>query len=117
MWDRNGVTREVLLVGDYAIKIPKLIYGWRYFLQGLMANMQELDFSKTGWPELCPIVFAIPGGWLTVMRRARVMTEAEWLKFDADRFCNNGAHIIPAEPKHDSFGWLHGKVVAIDYGS
>lgn len=116
MWDQTGVTREVLLVGGYAIKIPKLIYGWRNFLQGLMANMQEVDFSRAGWPELCPIVFAVPGGWLTVMRRARVMTESEWVEFDVDTFCN-GSNIIPAEPKHDSFGWLDGKIVAIDYGS
>jgi hypothetical protein len=36
----------------------------------LLANMQERDLSKLGWPELCPVVFAVPGGRLVVMRRA-----------------------------------------------
>lgn len=28
-WNRQGITREVFLTRCYAIKIPKLVYGWR----------------------------------------------------------------------------------------
>lgn len=114
--DLTGVTRHVLLVGPWAVKVPAL-WSWKLFLCGLLANMQERSFASTGWPELCPVVASIPGGWLVVMRRARVMTDAEFDQFDAKAFCEKGSHIIPAEAKANSFGWLRGRVVAVDYGT
>lgn len=117
-WNRQGITREVFLIGRYAIKVPKMIYGWQKFLCGLLANMQEAQFSCAGWPELCPVVFSIPGGWLLVMRRATPLTDEEWQTFDAQKFVDgNGEHRVPAETKRDSFGLYGGKVVAIDYGN
>lgn len=126
-WVRTGVTRDVFLVGSLAFKLPKLTYGWKCFLQGLLANMQERQFAATGWPEFCPIRFSIPGGWLVVMSRARPLTAAElatapiemkpfahgavpWLTLDAD-------YIIPVECKEDSFGVFEGRIVAVDYGN
>lgn len=85
--------------------------------------MQEVTFSRTGWPELCPVVFALPGGWLTVMRRAEPLTReqfenldfAEWIKGGTD--LPKGEWVIPVENKLDSFGVLAGRIVAVDYGS
>jgi len=115
----NGVTRTVVLWGGLAFKFPKMRYGWRLFLQGLLANMQEREFGcATGWAELCPVLWAIPGGWLVVMRRARVMTDSEFEAFDFQAWAtNSGQRAIPCEMKADSFGWLEGRVVAIDYGN
>jgi hypothetical protein len=114
--DLTGVMRHVLLIGHWAIKVPAL-WSWKLFLCGLLANMQERSFAATGWPELCPVVWSIPGGWLIVMRRARMMTDAEFSAFDAKAFCENEDRIIPAELKSNSFGWLEGRVVAVDYGT
>ena len=116
-WNRQGITREVFLTRRYAIKIPKLIYGWHKFLCGLLANMQEATFARAGWPELCPVVFSIPGGWLVVMRRAKPLSDAEWEAFDAPAFCETADYLIPAEFKQDSFGMLDGRIVAVDYGN
>lgn len=116
-WNRQGVTREVFLTRRYAIKIPKLIYGWHKFLCGLLANMQERAFAHANLPELCPVVFSIPGGWLLVMRRAEHLTDAEWSVFDAKKFCEREEYLVPAEWKQDSFGKLDGRIVAIDYGN
>lgn len=121
-WNRCGVTREVILTRSFAIKVPKLTYGWRLFLRGLLANMQERQFWTTRDHRLCPVVWSLPGGWLVVMMRAREMADAEWALFDAERFCGTPDDcefemIVPAEPKQDSFGWLDGRVVAVDYGS
>jgi hypothetical protein len=116
-WNRQGITREVILTRRYAIKIPKLIYGWQKFLCGLLANMQEATFARAGWPELCPVVFSIPGGWLVVMRRAEPLSDAEWEAFDAPAFCETTGYLIPAEFKQDSFGMLDGRIVAVDYGN
>lgn len=116
-WNRQGITREVLLTDHYAIKIPKLIYGWHKFLCGLLANMQEVTFARAGLAGLCPIVFSVPGGWLLVMHRAEPLSNDEWQLFDAKSFCERTEYTIPAEFKQSSFGKLDGKIVAIDYGN
>jgi uncharacterized protein YbdZ (MbtH family) len=79
--------------------------------------MQERDFSRTGWPELCPVRFSIPGGWFVVMDRARPLDDAEWCDFEPELFAEHSEYTIPVEPKRDSFGVLAGRVVAVDYGT
>ena len=86
---KRGVTREVLLLGGYALKIPSL-RSWRCFLWGLLANIQEREFSLTGWPELCPVIFSAPGGFLTVMPRAAPLSDGEWSTFNHREFCTRG---------------------------
>lgn len=116
----RGVTRFVILTRRYAVKIPRFWhYGefrWKMFLYGLLGNMQEREFSKTGWPELCPVRFSVPGGWLLVMIRCepldRELTDAEF-----EVFAHHEDHLIPVENKADSFGILGGRIVAVDYGS
>lgn len=116
-WNKYGVTREVFITTNYAFKLPKFSYGWKSFLQGLLANMQEVSFSKTNWPELCPIVFYIPGGWLVVMKKVEPLTDYEWENFNVVEFCNKEDYVVPAEYKQDSFGKLNGSIVAVDYGN
>lgn len=119
----RGVTRRVLLIGQYALKVPNPA-EWRLFLLGLLANMQEAIFAKARWPELCPVVWSLPGGFLVVMRRARVLTDDEFEEHEAliRRWIFGGPgeeneRFVPAEPKSDSFGWLDGRLVAVDYGN
>lgn len=114
--DRTGVTRLVFLTRHWAFKVPNFINGWRLFLQGLLANMQEREFSRAYFEKLCPVVWSIPGGWLVVMPRCRVMTDAEFQAFDAKSFVDGPDYVVPAEAKSDSFGYLDGRIVAIDYG-
>lgn len=106
----------VFLIGLWAVKLPR-ITEWRLFLLGLLANMQERLFSATGWPKLCPVVWSLPGGWVVVMRRAQGLSLDEWERFDVDDWRDCGEYIIPAEAKRDSYGWLNGRIVAVDYGS
>jgi hypothetical protein len=120
---KKGSTRSVILLWKWAVKIPTL-KTWKLFLHGLLANMQEVEFSAAGWPELCPVVFSLPGGFVTVMRRANPLTEEEWLEIttgeDKDHIedlIRKEEYEVPIEEKIDSFGWLDGKLVAVDYGS
>ena len=55
---RTGATRWVILIGQFAFKIPSL-RSWRNFLWGLLANMQEVEFSKCNEMKhkLCPEYF------------------------------------------------------------
>ena len=109
---KSGMTRNVLLIWKYAIKIPTF-RSWKLFLRGLLANMQENEFSGV-WPELCPVVFSVPGGVCSVMIRAEPISEKQ---FDLE-FEKIPEHIvIIAESKSQNYGYLNGKLVAIDYGS
>ena len=111
-----GTHRTVFLLGSYAFKFP-VVVEWRLFLCGLLANMQEVTFSRTGWPELCPVVFALPGGFLNVMRRAEPLTREEFFALDFKAFVEKPDYHVPVEDKLDSFGKLNGEIVAVDYGS
>lgn len=113
----KGATRWVFLTKRYAIKIPGLS-SWSQFLTGLLANMQECVFSKAGWPELCPVIFSIRGGWLVVMPRATPLSYTSWVSFDYESFTTDHPdYDVPVENKRSSFGRLNGRIVAIDYGS
>ena len=79
--------------------------------------MQEVTFSLAGWPELCPVLFALPGGFLNVMRRAEPLTREEFFALDFKAFVEKLGYCVPVENKLDSFGKLSGKIVAVDYGS
>ena len=113
---RYGTTRHVVLWRHWALKLPAWT-TWRLFLCGLLANMQEREFAKTGWPELCPVVWSVPGGWLVVMRRAIPMSRAERETFDPSAWSAHASYVIPVEAKMDSFGYIDERVVAVDYGS
>lgn len=136
---RRGVTREVILIGRVAVKLPS-VRGWRFFLMGLLANLQEREFAATGWPELCPIFWSAPGGLLSIMPRCRPLTPDDWIVFDHREFCSRSEHyaaanydsagghvnhmlaepegmVVPAENKQCSFGWLGDRIVAVDYGN
>jgi hypothetical protein len=109
---KHGTTRVVILCGAYAFKFPTF-RSWTLFLFGLLANMQEKLFSGV-WEELCPVVFAIPGGFCTVMKRAQPIDESKWEELSQ----TIPEHIFNiAESKSINYGWLDGKIVAIDYGS
>jgi hypothetical protein len=65
-------------------------WWWDFLLRGLLSNMQEKRFAATGWPELCPVAFSLPGGLLIVMSRATPLTDAEWKRLDYRAFVTRG---------------------------
>lgn len=116
----RGATRIVILTRRWAIKLPTPVYGWRNFLYGLLANMQERMFARTGWPELCPVLFSLPGGWIVVMPRCEPYPPAgEWTDPPEQwwrGFTEREDYVVPVEHKADSLGYLNGRIVAVDYG-
>ncbi len=106
---KRGITREVFLIGKWAIKLPS-VRSWRLFLQGLLGNMQEKELS--GFDDrLCPVVFSIWGGWVSIMPRCGSLPE---FTDEMGGICEYMGFI---EKKLCSFGLLDGKLVAVDYGS
>lgn len=110
----RGTTRWVLLTRRWAIKFPSLA-RWNAFVYGLVANMQEVAFSATGRPELCPVVWHMPGAFVTVMPRIVPLTAAEFEQLDYEAFVDHEGYHFFVEHKIDSFGWWDGQLVAIDY--
>jgi hypothetical protein len=107
-----GITRVVILVGPYAIKLPQWNYGWDKFLHGLLANMQEVVWGRGYDDRLCPVVWWIPGGWMTVMQRVdHVLTNENEIDYSVFQ---DG--IPSGDDKPDNYGMLNGRIVKIDYG-
>lgn len=102
----RGASRVVLLIGPWAVKLPRFGAGWRAGLCGLMSNMAEVQRWRAGPREgLCPVLWSVPGGWCVVMAR-----------------CSPG--VVPPHRAHlagfdgwkpDSWGWHKGELVALDY--
>lgn len=126
----TGVTRHVILIGKYAVKIPRLNYGFALFLRGLQGNMQENIFGKMGDKRMCPVLWASKGGFILIMPRCKLLSDAEFKTVNIKKFhpltvseaCYNGVFNIPVEFKKDSFGWhkfnnINAVIVALDYGS
>src|SRR4051812_30431953 len=66
----------------------------------------EGDLGKRGWPELCPVVYALPGGWLVVMQRATPLGDEQAKSFDPLAILSRDE--IPAAPKGCSVGMIDG---------
>ena len=125
-----GVTRLVFITKKWAFKIPQLKFGWEFFLRGLLANMQEVEFNKMHDKRMCPIKFYLPGGFLVVMPYCPPITKKDFNKNILDKFypnnkedyhpnniCEHRYFNVPVEYKQDSFGYYNNNIVAIDYGS
>lgn len=116
---RSGTTRHCIpLTKRYVVKVPNVTEGWEMFLCGLLGNIQEVKFHNSH-PALCPITFGLWGGWFIVMRRATILTEAEFEKYVTQDWQDRQQEEMefPCEWKSSSFGWLEGKIVCVDYGS
>jgi hypothetical protein len=83
-----GAVRTVFITRRYVFKLPgrwtfrHWRWWWRDLLWGLLSNIQERTDAREGWPELCPISFSIPGGFLVVMPHVAPLSDAEWKQFD-----------------------------------
>ncbi|WP_261168928.1 hypothetical protein [Serratia ficaria] len=119
---KKGATRIVFLIGKYVFKIPRF-YSWRHFLNGLLSNMQEVEFSTLNDELLVPILFYLPLGLCVVMPRCKVyqpgslsaaIVLAAWERRARLGDCHDYSMV---ERKHDSIGIYRGRFVAVDYGS
>jgi len=130
---RRGTTRVVFLTRRWAFKVPNP-KEWRLFLHGMLANLQERKFGRGYSEALCPVRWADPLGLLVVMPRAKPMKHDIWwvswmisgglrepifLQTSKEEpvFKDLDGNILPIEAKIDSFGYLDGKLVVVDYGS
>jgi hypothetical protein len=117
-----GTTRTVLCIGTLAFKLARCARG--------RGNRYERDlYARSGSDRralLCPSLWCSPLGVVQIMRRARPMTADEHRKLVLDKYTDlgrawdyrgPGGDEAPFEPKAREWGWLAGKVVAVDYAN
>ena len=114
----KGSTRTVLLIGKYAIKVPRFWHEyhghrWKMFLRGILANIDEDYWWKHSHKKnkLCPVVFKSPLGFLLVMLRAKELTEQEYDKKQLEKEFIG----LPLDNKIINFGKIDGNIVLVDY--
>ena len=67
----QGNWRQVILVGPFAVKIPRedrrqgamCLNRWEH-------EMWTVWWPKFGWKHLCPVIWGDPEGYILVMQRA-----------------------------------------------
>jgi len=115
---RYGMTRHVLLIGNVAIKFPRVtgyskFYGFIFsFITGWLANRHEYRWYKyKGFGFLCEVKLSLFFSIIIVMERLTPITEEEFKTIP--KFCFNGY-----EHKFDGLGKDDkGKIFILDYGN
>jgi hypothetical protein len=108
-----GATRRVLLIGRYALKVPRL----DTFRGALCANKWEREVWNVwqpifGWQHICPVLFADPFGLLVVMPRCTQPVDQDVVDASIEDHYPEVNH----ESKADDHGYLQGRIVVVDYG-
>lgn len=110
---RRGMNRVVLLCGGWAIKLPSLRNGHRYFVSGMLSNLLEADhWQRTKHPALARVYLSLPFGLLLVAQRydyilTRRLTRDEEDALPFLNYDNNGHNAALYE----------GRIVLVDYGN
>lgn len=113
---KHGVTRIVLLVGRWAVKVPRPT-EWRLFLRGLLANLQERQWSKCGDERLAKVLWADPTGFLLVMERVDPLPR-RFTQRHLDCILAQGRFDgLPLDQHLQNFGFRGRRLVLLDYGS
>lgn len=110
---RRGITRTVLLVGRWAIKVPSLRThgnGARGLLwsvtRGISANLSEIEWSDT--PAVCPVRWSL-AGIVNVYPRCELVGDDEDIDYHAI------GQLWPSDKKPENLGRLNGRLVWIDF--
>lgn len=121
---RRGISRTVILIGKYAIKVPSLrthgdgIRGsiWS-FARGVVANHSEITWYQYDVKNLCPILWHGLFGLVIVMPRCEqyIVDDKTEEKMYTGDFCPVDFDILITDNKPENYGILNGNVVMVDY--
>src|SRR6185369_7304476 len=80
----RGTTRLVIVIGRFAVKIPRP-WPLRRLKKGRLSNqLEKMLFERApekDWHELCPVILALPFGIANVMPYAEPMSLCAFNKF------------------------------------
>lgn len=117
--NRQGATRIVLLFKQIVIKLPA-VTSWKLFLCGLLANIQENTFGRSGqYKELTKVHWMAPGGFLLIAERIAPVKHDGlfWVELEALALKSELAYeFIYSDAYPRNFGYRNGQLVKLDYG-
>lgn len=120
--NRQGCTRTVLLIGNYALKFPCLHYNYRMFIEGIRANLSEGRFVRFKDPApIARTFYSNRFGLLNIQERVRPVRNRGLFWPELHRICLNGGLpvvFIQSDVKPENFGYNKlNQLVKIDYGN
>ncbi|HMT01686.1 MAG TPA: hypothetical protein PKD00_00010 [Burkholderiales bacterium] len=112
---KKGVTRIVLLIGNYAIKFPNFTFCHLYFLSGCYNNWSERNYCKvfkkhSYIDKVAPCYYCSIFGLFAIYARCKPLerkltdTEKEYYK-----------HLHDGDDKKENFGYYKNRLVCLDY--
>lgn len=115
---RTGITRTVILVGRYAVKVPSLRGGssgdrLASFCDGILANKAERTWHDyEPWRgRVAPVLRSWAGGIIQVYPRCDPLPAGRWEEASDVPWLDPD----PGDHKAENLGLLNGRVVFVDY--
>lgn len=115
----QGITRKVLIIGNFAFKFPNTSYGHNNFLQGCYANWSERkyckDFKNADYEDnlykfVCPSYFCSWFGIIQIQAKCdQVLNELNGEEI------KNHLPLCGTDSKKENFGYFKGRLVCLDY--
>lgn len=112
---KQGETRIVFLIGNYAIKIPNIFKGKKMFLYGWISNDQEVQYSGTN-KYLLPVIFSLFGHFIVVFPRTRIKQDFVNV-YELEKIRKSIGKYPKIEDNPHNFGIWKNKLFVIDYGT
>lgn len=114
---RRGTTRTVLVIGPFVIKFARSRRGSRCNRYEADCYNRQTDHHRR--ELLCPVLWCSQNGW-TLVARAATPARVEEQDLIIARIQDwdyhpNDLEDPPFEPKIVDWGWLDGRLVALDY--
>lgn len=117
----KGCTRTVFVFKNYVIKIPTFL-SYSLFLNGLLANMQEGEFSKIERDDLGKVYYYNKFGLFLIMKKYYIVDNncnaEKLLSFLEDKYKDDDMRsFMLRDFKPSNWGVYKNKFVKIDYGN
>ena len=116
----KGSTRVVLVFKSFVIKIPTFA-SWKLFLNGVLANLQERQFSNMQNENLASVFFSDPIGLFIVMEKVREVKHRGLFFLELERLvCSSDVHkdFWISDCKPENYGYnKKNKLVKLDFGN
>lgn len=119
-----GATRKVFIFNNIVIKTPNM-KEYRLFINGILSNLQEKEFSKIGRKDLAKVIFCDKLGLFLIMKKLNeVDVNINWIEFRnklEEIYQNeddNMKQFMLSDMKPSNWGYdENGMLVKIDYGN
>ncbi len=119
---RSGVTRTVILVGKYAIKLPCMHHNYAMFIEGIRANLNEGRF--VGYQHDATIartLYSNRFGLINIQERVRPVRNIGLFLTEIHVICTTttfSKDFILNDLKPENFGYNDKNIlVKLDYGN